>query len=342
MAARELDHVPYYHWYQKKFSASGARKKSRQFSILFVQEILPNFFSQPGVELFAAALRCEPVYRFLGVQVYHNHSCFCVDVILRGYVAGLGPLCGSFKVHCMTHITDQPFPAPNEPRIVERSEYKALHALGLRIEGELDGNIVCVHPDFKSFHGDARIDFTGSGSRVYIDQACCLRGEISFPDGNGQAWIFSGQPHLNLTAGIYGGSSLVWGFGSTAFGVRVWVHGERTISVGQDCLFSEGIEIRSSDHHAVIDLDAEEQVNFPSDVRIGAHVWVGPGAMITKGVSIGDGAIIGARSLVNRPVPSCELWAGSPARRVRENTSWSACHSVSKDQILAVKASVRP
>lgn len=54
-----------------------------------------------------------------------------------------------------------------------------------------------------------------------------------------------------------------------------------------------------------------------SGVTIGANVWVGAHCVILPGVSIGDNAVIGAGSIVNRDVPANELWAGAPARHVR-------------------------
>lgn len=53
------------------------------------------------------------------------------------------------------------------------------------------------------------------------------------------------------------------------------------------------------------------------DTRIGNDVWIGMEAMIMPGVTISDGAIIAARSLVNQDVPPYAMVAGTPARVVR-------------------------
>lgn len=53
-------------------------------------------------------------------------------------------------------------------------------------------------------------------------------------------------------------------------------------------------------------------------VTIGRDVSIGAQALILPGVTIGDGAVVGAMSLVNRDVPPGEFWAGVPAKRVRE------------------------
>ena len=49
-------------------------------------------------------------------------------------------------------------------------------------------------------------------------------------------------------------------------------------------------------------------------VRIGRNVWIGGGAIILPGVSIGDDALIGAGSVVTRDVPAAVTVAGNPAR----------------------------
>ena len=50
------------------------------------------------------------------------------------------------------------------------------------------------------------------------------------------------------------------------------------------------------------------------DIIIGSDVWIGEGSMIMGGVTIGDGAVIGARSVVTRDVMPFHIVAGSPAK----------------------------
>jgi galactoside O-acetyltransferase len=53
-------------------------------------------------------------------------------------------------------------------------------------------------------------------------------------------------------------------------------------------------------------------------VIIGKRVWIGFNAIVLKGVTIGEGAVIGAGSVVTRDVPPYCIVAGNPARIVRE------------------------
>jgi acetyltransferase-like isoleucine patch superfamily enzyme len=57
-------------------------------------------------------------------------------------------------------------------------------------------------------------------------------------------------------------------------------------------------------------------------IIIGDNVWIGMNCIILKGVTIGDGAIIAAGSVVNKDIPPRALAAGAPARVIKENVGW--------------------
>ena len=54
---------------------------------------------------------------------------------------------------------------------------------------------------------------------------------------------------------------------------------------------------------------------------IGADVWIGVNAIIRSGVTIGTGSVIGAGSVVLNDIPEYEIWAGNPARKIRDRFS---------------------
>ena len=60
-----------------------------------------------------------------------------------------------------------------------------------------------------------------------------------------------------------------------------------------------------------------EKITF-SPLRIGNDVFIGVRALILGITSIGDGAIIGAGSVVTKNIPAYEIWAGVPARKIGE------------------------
>lgn len=60
-----------------------------------------------------------------------------------------------------------------------------------------------------------------------------------------------------------------------------------------------------------------ESINMENNTTIGNDCWIGRDAAIMSGVTIGDGAIIGARALVTCDVPAYAIYAGVPARLIR-------------------------
>lgn len=97
----------------------------------------------------------------------------------------------------------------------------------------------------------------------------------------------------------------------------------KKIIIGKDCLVSYEVDIRCSDSHAIFDQDKKCRINYAANIEVGNHVWLGAKSMILKGVSIGDGSVIGACSVVTKSVPANSVAVGSPAKVVRSNIVWT-------------------
>jgi hypothetical protein len=202
---------------------------------------------------------------------------------------------------------------------------RLLQAFGLRVQAPA-GNAIHVHRDARKVLSETPVRMQGVGNALAVDRDCGFHGQIDMA-GDGNLAVFrGGQTHLAIAATMYGGDTLLWHRAAFSWGIRVWIQGGTTLSVGEDCLFSENITIRTTDHHSMFDMETGAQINRPADVTIGRHVWVGQDCAIGKGAVIGDGAIIGARSLVIGEVGPAQLWAGSPARLLRDRVSWVHSH----------------
>jgi len=86
-----------------------------------------------------------------------------------------------------------------------------------------------------------------------------------------------------------------------------------TITIGDRTQIGPSVQIYAADHPRD---PALRRANLESGrpVRIGSNVWIGGGAVILPGVTIGDDAIIGAGSIVTRDVPAGVTVVGNPAR----------------------------
>lgn len=88
------------------------------------------------------------------------------------------------------------------------------------------------------------------------------------------------------------------------------------IIIGDNCAISQNVVIRDSDVHKI------NNNNNHKPIKIGNHVWICTNAIILKGVSIGDGAVIGAGSVVVEDVPANCLAVGNPARIIKRQVEW--------------------
>ena len=61
-------------------------------------------------------------------------------------------------------------------------------------------------------------------------------------------------------------------------------------------------------------------------------VWIGLGAIVLSGVTIHNGAVIGAGSVVTHDVPSYEIWAGNPARKIRDRFDKETAEKIEKTE----------
>ena len=88
------------------------------------------------------------------------------------------------------------------------------------------------------------------------------------------------------------------------------------VTIGDDTQIATGVQILTADHPR--DPAARRTgLEFGRPVRIGRNVWIGAGAIILPGVTIGDDALIGAGSVVTRDVAAGVTVAGNPARPLR-------------------------
>ncbi|MBR9804322.1 acyltransferase [bacterium] len=77
--------------------------------------------------------------------------------------------------------------------------------------------------------------------------------------------------------------------------------------------------IRDSDNHSL-----EGKTGSTAEaVTIGKRCWIASRSVILKGVSLGDGCVVAAGSIVTRSFPPRTLIGGVPARVIRENVEWS-------------------
>ena len=89
------------------------------------------------------------------------------------------------------------------------------------------------------------------------------------------------------------------------------------IYVGDYTMFAPGVIVATAGHPILPELrETVYQYNMP--VHIGKNCWIGAGAIILPGVTIGDQVVVGAGSVVTKDLPSNVVAVGNPCRAIRE------------------------
>jgi acetyltransferase-like isoleucine patch superfamily enzyme len=130
--------------------------------------------------------------------------------------------------------------------------------------------------------------------------------------------------HIGRWAWIGHGCKIRVHEGEVSIGAKSVIGQECTISafqhvsIGRECILADRVMLIDFDHGVVeVDRPIRLQGIYKRDVRVGHNVWIGYGACVLRGVTIGDNSIVGTSAVVTRDVPQNAVVAGSPARVIR-------------------------
>ena len=113
-----------------------------------------------------------------------------------------------------------------------------------------------------------------------------------------------------------------WGGRHVHFGRNIYANFNLTlvddthIYVGDNTMFGPNVVVATAGHPILPEL-REKQYQYNMPVRIGRNCWIGAGAIILPGVTIGDDTVVGAGSVVPRDLPEGVVAVGNPCRVLR-------------------------
>lgn len=135
--------------------------------------------------------------------------------------------------------------------------------------------------------------------------------------------VFLGKNMIIGNLNISMGNNSVCSIGdNTDIGGAVLDVSNAKLEIGESCLLSAEVIIRTHDSHHIFDLKTHKRVNYEEDVIIGDHVWVGYRAQLLSSFSIGDGSVIGAGAVTSGKFGGHVVIVGSPARVIRSGICW--------------------
>jgi acetyltransferase-like isoleucine patch superfamily enzyme len=162
------------------------------------------------------------------------------------------------------------------------------------------------------------------GRRLQTDGICFVCPGVHFEIGR-RATLRIGR-----WAWIGDGTKIRVHEGEVSIGAKTVMGQECTISayqhveIGRECIVADRVMLIDFDHGAVeVERPIRLQGIYKRDVRVAHNVWIGYGACILSGVTVGENAIVGTSAVVTRDVPANAVVGGIPARilRMREEPS---------------------
>ncbi len=104
----------------------------------------------------------------------------------------------------------------------------------------------------------------------------------------------------------------------TVMGQECTISAYQHVSIGRECVIADRVMLIDFDHGMVeVERPIRLQGIYKRDVRVGNNVWIGYGACILRGVTVGDNAVIGTNAVVTEDVPANAVVGGVPARVIR-------------------------
>ena len=117
---------------------------------------------------------------------------------------------------------------------------------------------------------------------------------------------------VNIEKGVHFGDGLKIGNGS---GIGAYSNVPSNVTIGENVMIGQECLMFTRNHgFQRLDIPMRHQkMTEAKPIVIGNDVWIGARVIILPGVEIGDGAVIGAGSVLTKNVPAYEVWGGNPA-----------------------------
>jgi acetyltransferase-like isoleucine patch superfamily enzyme len=154
--------------------------------------------------------------------------------------------------------------------------------------------------------------------RLQTDGLCFVGPGVKFEIGHGArvvlgrwSWIGHG-----CKVRVHEGELIVGA--KTVLGQECTISAFQHISIGRECIVADRVMMIDFDHGMVeVERPIREQGIYKRDVNIGHNVWIGYGACLLRGVTVGDNSVIGTSSVVTCDVPDNAVVGGTPAKVIR-------------------------
>ena len=171
---------------------------------------------------------------------------------------------------------------------------------------------------------DTRIQIRGNNNQVVVGKGAVLKQAKLFIQGSLNRIIIHPNVYLEETVIHIEDNNCLIEIGEHTFvgpSHLACTEDGRSIVIGNDCMLSSHINVRTGDSHSILDSNGK-RINPAESVVISDHCWIGEGAKIMKGVTLQKDTIVASGSIVTHSFPSNVILAGSPAKAIKEGVNW--------------------
>jgi len=104
----------------------------------------------------------------------------------------------------------------------------------------------------------------------------------------------------------------------SVLGQECTISAYQSVRIGEQCVIADRAMFIDFDHGMVeVERPIRLQGIYKEPVRVGANVWIGYGASVLRGTTVGDNSVLGTYAVVTRDVPANSVAAGVPAKVIR-------------------------
>ena len=148
---------------------------------------------------------------------------------------------------------------------------------------------------------------------------------INIKGKNNKLVIKDGAVLRNVTVEIIGKDCLIEIGENCMIGDNCYLSAKETgihLVIKADCGLSRNVKVMTSDGHPIFQNGM--RINPAKDICINRHCWIADNVTILKGVTIGEGSVVGINSTVVKDIPIKSVAVGNPAKVVKEGIEWEA------------------
>lgn len=194
---------------------------------------------------------------------------------------------------------------------------------GIENSIEIDENTQVYGEGTQTFYID------GSNNRIIIGKNCMIRNTTFFIKGSNN--IIQLEDNISSMGAEFhieqNNNQLLIEKGTTFHGregypIHIALDEGSKVLIHEDCMFSNGIQIRSTDSHSIVDLKGK-RLNPAENIIIEKHCWIGLGCIILKGTHIAEHTVVAAGTVCTKKYKQGNVvLAGNPAKIVKQEIDW--------------------